>query len=434
MSHTFENWSRSVKFTPSTFVRPTSEAEVVQLVTAAATAGKCVRTQGAGHSFSQILTTNDVLLKLDRLPDKCVVNGTQATVCAGMQLKEVIAALKARGLGLRNIGSVTEQSIAGAFSTGTHGTGIALGSLASQVTAIRLVDGQGQVRQLTSSADLAAARVNVGLLGVITEVALDCVPYYDVEYNAYLCRFGDVIDRLDELKDTNERALMWWLRPPAGPQDRVVIITKNAPGAPPGFPGNDPAVQDRTIPGLSSGLSFDARLLGIAVLGLPVAAGKFGRILRYTAGYEDVLTIPLLPVFHRECEYAILAEYAGEALRQIRTVLDEGDVRLILPIEVRFQAEETHLLSTAHNRPNGVCYIGVASGVDVMANAPEVFERFEPIMRSFGGRPHWGKHFNLNRKELAAMYPSTHDAFVQERRQFDPTGVFLNSLLRDLFE
>jgi len=415
MSHTFENWSRSVKFTPKTFVRPTSEAEVVQVVTAAAEAGQCVRTQGAGHSFSQILTTNDVLLKLDRLPDKCVVSGTQATVCAGMQLKEVIAALQARGLGLRNIGSVTEQSIAGAFSTGTHGTGICLGSLASQVSAVRLVDGQGQVRQLTSAADLAVARVNVGMLGVITEVTLDCVPYYNVEYNAYLCRFGDVIDRIDDLKDTNERALLWWLRPPTGPQDRVVIIIKNSPGAPPGFPANDPVLDDHAIPGLSSGLSFDAGLLGVVLLGLPVGAGRFRRILRYTAGYEDVLTIPLLPVFHRECEYAIPAAHAADALRELRTVLDEGDVRLILPIEVRFQAEETHLLSTAHNRPQGVCYIGVASGVEVMANAPEVFERFEPIMRAFGGRPHWGKHFNLNRKELAAMYPASHSSFTTNR-------------------
>jgi FAD/FMN-containing dehydrogenase len=434
MPHTFKNWSRTVTFTTNEFAKPKSEAEVAQLVAAAAAAGRCVRTQGAGHSFSQILTTNDTLVTLDGIPDTCVMNGDKATVPGGMRLKNLIKALKKNGRGLRNLGSVTEQSIAGAFSTGTHGSGLTLESLCSLVSAMRLVDGHGQVQVITSPADLAAARLSIGTLGIITEVTLDTVPYYDLEYNAYVCRFDDIVDRLDELATQNERALLWWLRPPVGPGDRVIIVTKNPVGAPPGFPANAPNLDDSSIAGLPGGLAFDGAVLGGLVLGLSPAPGRFRRILKYTDGYEKVLTLPLLPVFHREMEYAIPAQHASTALKAVRHVLDEADLRLLMPMEVRFMAPETHLLSPAYDRPQGVMYMGVSPGSEVMDNGPEVFERFEPIMRTLGGRPHWGKHFSLTREDVQRLYPATHDTFVQARRRFDPNGVFLNSLLRQLFE
>ena len=433
MPHTFRNWSRTVSFVVNEFVRPTSEAEVAQVVITAKNNGKSLRVQGAGHSFSQLLTTNDTLVSLDDIPNRCVVNGNLATVNAGIRLRELVQALKAKGLGLRNMGSVTEQSIAGAFSTGTHGTGLKLGSLSSQVTSMRLVDGNGQV-QVVSPADMPAARLSMGLLGIITEVTLDCVPYYQLEYNAYVCRFDDIVDRMDELAATNERALIWWLRPPVGPADRVVIITKNPVGAPPGFPANAPNLDDSSILGFSNSLSFDGNALGGLLIGLSPAPGRFRRIVKYVDGYETVLTIPLLPVLHREMEYAIPAQHTSTALKQVRHVLDEADVRVLLPIELRYMSAETHLLSPSFDRPQGVMYMGISPGVDIMNNAPEVFERFEPIMRTLGGRPHWGKHYTLTRDDVARMYPTTHDTFVQTRRRFDPHGVFLNSHLIPLFQ
>lgn len=141
-----------------------------------------------------------------------------------------------------------------------------------------------------------------------------------------------------------------------------------------------------------------------------------------------MLTIPLLPVYHRECEYAIPVEKASEALESLRTVLDEADAKLRLPIEVRFVAADQDPISPAYGR--ATCYIGVAT----LDNATEIFERVEPIMKELGGRPHWGKHFNLTRAEAEAMYPATFDDFVALRRSYDPDGVFLNSLLRRLFE
>ena len=433
MSHEFTNWSHTVTFRCDKFEEPKSEADVVQIVKDAAANKKNVRVQGAGHSFSQLLTTNDVLVSLDDIPDTCTVNGNLATVNAGIRLKELIKVLKSKGLALRNLGSVTEQSIAGAFSTGTHGTGLKLASLSSMVTGVKLVDGKGQV-QVVSAADLPAARLSLGLLGIYTEVTLDCVPHYQLEYNAYVCRFDDIVDRMDELAAENERARIWWLRPKSGPGDTVIIITQNPIGAPPGFPADEPNLDDDLSPGLFGSLSFDLGILG-NVLGIPAKAGRFRRFLTFKDDYNKVLTLEALPLFHREMEYAIPAQHASKALKQVRHVLDEGDQRLFLPIEVRYVAPETHLLSTSLDRPQGVVYIGVSPGPpNKMNNSAEVFERFEPLMRTLGGRPHWGKHYSLTREDLDRMYPTTHNAFVQTRQRFDPNGVFLNSLLLPLFE
>jgi FAD/FMN-containing dehydrogenase len=430
-NHTFENWARTIKFRPGRYCQPTTEAQVVAVVKDAALRGGCVRTAGAGHSFSQLLATTDTLVNLDNLAGDITVNGTRATVPGGMRLKDLIPALRERGLGFRNIGSVTEQSIAGAFSTGTHGTGLRIGSISTQVVGVKMVTATGDVRTIdeTEMDLLKAVRLNLGALGIITEVTLECVPDYQLEYTAYLTTFDHIIDKIDTLTAENERVLFWWLLPPFGPRNKVVVITKNPIGHPKGILGNaTPSLLD-----LAGGLfarAFPRDVMGLPTVALDVLTNQsdgFRKIVSFTADYDDVLTIPLLPVFHRECEYAIPVENTAEALKGFRTIVDEGDMSLILPVEVRFLAKDDIPISPSLGRD--VCYIGAST----LHNATEVFERFEPLMTHLGGRPHWGKNFTLTRDDFDAMYPGTLEAFRVIRRDLDPDGVFLNSFLRDYF-
>jgi FAD/FMN-containing dehydrogenase len=429
--HHFKNWSKTIQFRPARFCRPESEADVITLVNEARAQGRTLRFQGAGHSFSQILTTNETLATLDEIPVSLTVNGAQATVSAGIRLKRLIPELKKKGLGLRNIGSITEQSIAGAAITGTHGTGIGFGSIATQIEKIRLISADGTPRTIdqTGGDVMEAARLSLGLFGPWTEVTLNCVPYYELEHCIYLTKFDHVLPHIDTLVSENERVLFWWLVPPFGPRDTVIIVTKNPKGHPPGMLGG---AQEGLLPWLSTlvrpfgerGGRDLAALAGFT--GVPT--GGFKRIYRNVAGYEDVLTIPLLPILHRECEYAIPANHTVEALKRMRTVFDEAGTSLLLPVEVRFLGKDSMPLSPARGRD--VAYIG-ASTLD---NATEVFERFEPIMKDFDGRPHWGKNFTLTRAEVAKMYGPDFDRFRQIRKTFDPQGVFMNSFLREYFE
>lgn len=144
--------------------------------------------------------------------------------------------------------------------------------------------------------------------------------------------------------------------------------------------------------------------------------------------YDEMLTLPLLPVFHTECEYAVPHQQAVPALVAFRRVVEENDFDLKLPVEVRFMDGDDLLLSPGNQGP--VCYIG-ASTED---NTAEVFSRFEPLMRQLGGRPHWGKHFTLTRDEIEAMYRGGYDDFVALRNRLDPDRVFSNSLLTEIFD
>lgn len=422
---TFENWAHTLKFKPERYCEPDTEAKLIEIVKDALATGGSVRTTGGGHSWSHFVVTDRTLVQLDKLKRGLVADipNRRYTVEAGIRLKELIKNLALDGLAMKNLGSITEQSIAGAISTGTHGTGIRLGNLSSSIVGMKLVTGTGDLLEIkeTDVDLLNAARVSIGALGIVTEATIQCVPMYNLEYSAYCCKFDDVIDKFETLNQENERFLIWWLVAPVGPKDNVIVITMNPPGTPPGMlgasgsaPGGDP-------------LPMDTNDLVSTILRL-FPTQPFQRFLHQTGRYDDMLTIPLLPVLHREFEYAVPVESASDVLRSLRRIFDEGDLSTTLPVEVRFVAKDNSLMSPARGRD--VCYIGVST----QPNANEVYARVEPLMKDVGGRPHWGKHFSLTRSEVEAMYPDSYDKFRQIRKELDPKGVFANTLLRELFD
>jgi FAD/FMN-containing dehydrogenase len=197
----------------------------------------------------------------------------------------------------------------------------------------------------------------------------------------------------------------------------------NPPGTPVGTLGASGSVAGGSVD--REPLSMDTNdLLGFVMSLFP--SKPFQQMIKHKERYNGALTLPLLPVLHREFEYAIPVEKTGEALSRLKSVIEECDISTTLPIEVRFVAKDNSLLSPAQGRD--VCYIGVAT----QPNANEIFARVEPIMKDFGGRPHWGKHFSLTRSEVEAMYPDSYEKFRQIRKNLDPDGVFGNTLLRDL--
>lgn len=416
-NYTFRNWAQTITCKPESYCQPDTENKVVDIVNQALAANKRVRTVGAGHSWAPIALTRDILINLDKLTMvvQLVMPSGRVRVQAGIRLKHLIPRLRQDNLGLANLGSITEQSITGAFSTGTHGTGLTLGNIGMQIIGVRLVTGTGQIISITDQEPdrLNAARLSLGALGIITEVTLQCVPDYDLEFAAYWTKFDAIVDQMETLAQQNTRVKFWWLIPPIGPKNDVIMTTENPVGttaapAPPlaGLPMD-------TI-GLLNNFS------GTAVSGtIP--------FLKYTGKYDQVLTIPLLPVFHRECEYAIPMGKTAEALRAFKRVVDEGDLALTLPLEVRFVAKDETLLSPAYQQD--VCYIGVAT----QPNANEVIERFEPIMKRLGGRPHWGKCFTLTRAEAELLYPR-YQKFRQIRNELDPNRVFSNEFLQYFFD
>jgi len=424
--HTFENWARTLRFKPERFCEPADEAQVVAIVKDAAARGGHVRVQGGGHSWSDFIVTDDTLVSLDKLNRGLVADVLKKryTVQAGIRLHNLLDNLTNDGLALKNLGSITQQSIAGATATGTHGTGIRLGNLSTYIVGMKLVTGTGDVLTITDKDTelLNAARVSIGALGIVTEVTLECVPIYNVDNAAYFCRFDEVVDRFDALNQENERFLMWWLVPAVGPKDNVFLVTHNNTGTPAGALGQ----ADVVASGITEPLPMDTNDLLNMALRLIRRQGCT-RVLKRTGRYDRELTLPLLPVFHREFEYAFPTENSAPVLRALKRIFEEHDIAITLPVEVRWVARDHTLLSPCNGRD--VCYIGVSS----QPNANEVYARLEPIFKHYGGRPHWGKHFSLTRREVQEMYPDTYDTFARIRKELDPKGVFGNTLLRELF-
>jgi L-gulonolactone oxidase len=177
------NWAGNQACAPTAIRRPTSEDELVALVQDAAAAGTRVKCVGAGHSFTPIACTDGVLVDLsdyDRVLDHDPGART-VTVQAGISLSALCDELDGRGLALENMGDIAYQSIAGATATATHGTGWHFGNISSRIVGLRLIAGDGSIIEATAGENpevLAAARVGLGALGIVSTVTIEAVPAF----------------------------------------------------------------------------------------------------------------------------------------------------------------------------------------------------------------------------------------------------------------
>src|SRR4051794_1079918 len=407
------NWSGAQTCRPREELHPGSEAEVAEIVRRGRGP---IRVAGAGHSFTDIVLTDGVLLHLDRLAALNGVEGEVARVGAGMTLHALGPALAARGLALENQGDIDAQTVAGALATGTHGTGERYRNLSANVVGMRLVDGRGDVVELTDPEDLRAARVSVGALGVVTEVALRCVPLFGLKRVDERRPLAEVLATLDELVGSHDHLEFF-----AFPHTDTVILRRTTRVAP------DVAATPRWRAYL------EEELLENGVLGLACRIGRRAprqiprinrTLMRLAAGAErsDVahrVYASRRIVRFNEMEYAMPREHgpavAAEALRQVAA----RGLPVGFPFEVRFVAGDDAFLSPAHGRDT--CYLAVHQykGMDQRP----LFALVEDMALDAGGRPHWGKLHTQTAETLAPRYPHWDD-FARLRDRLDPDRAF----------
>jgi len=432
----FRNWAGNHGCRPAALDEPASEAELADLLARAGAAGERVKAVGAGHSWSDAACTDGRLVRLDRMARVLSVDpaGRLVTVEAGIRLRDLTERLDERGLALANLGSISEQSIAGAISTGTHGTGAGLANLASQVVALRLVAASGRVLELSPDRDpevFRAARVSLGCLGILSAVTLRCEPAYDLVEESGPVPFEDALAALPDLLAKNRHLKLWWLPH----TDRINVYRLNP--APEG-PGRARFGHDglgRRLERSQAMLALFATLLRLGAAAPPlipwanrlVSAFQFKEIRRCDRS-DRVLNVSTLVPRHEETEYAIPIERTAEAMREVRALIESRGLRVNFIVEARFAAADDALLSPAHGRDS--CHLGAymyrCAGLDAY------FEAFEALMARFGGRPHWGKQFRPGRAELRPLYPEF-DRFDTIRRELDPRGMFENAFTRRVF-
>jgi FAD-linked oxidoreductase len=422
VSTTWRNWGRSVTAHPAHVVHATSTDEVAAAVRFARENDLPLKPIGAGHSFTSIAATDGVQLDLGGLDGLLAVDGDRVTIGAGTNLYQLPALLKPHGLALENMGDIDQQTIAGAISTGTHGTGARFGGLATQVEAMTLVTADGTV--LTVGDDLLpAARVGLGALGVITDVTLRCVPDFVMRAVERPEPLEEVLDGWLERATSVDHFEFYWF-----PHTTQALTKTNTrmPADTPREPQPKFAawVDDELMPnGLYVLVCQLGRLAPRVTPPLNRLANRLVAERVVTDGWHEVFTSPRRVRF-REMEYALPVEAVPNALRAIRAAIESNGWRITFPVEVRVAAADENWLSTAYGRQTG--YIAVHRYYREDPTA--YFEAVEAIMREHGGRPHWGKMHFRTADDLRPAYPRFDD-FVSVRDRLDPNRVFTNDYL-----
>ena len=425
---TWGNWGGNQHAQPRSIEHPRDVEEVALLVKRAASEGHRVKAVGSGHSFTAAAVTDGTLLKLDRLtgivssdPGSGVV-----TVRGGTPLYELNRVLAGLGLAMSNLGDIDQQTITGATSTGTHGTGRKLGGLATQIRGLEIVAGDGSV--ITCSPDerpevFAAARVGLGALGVVTAVTVQCEPAFLLEADERPMPLDQVIDELDELADGNDHFEFYWF-----PHTDVALTKRNnrlAPGEQPRplKPWRewlDDEFLSNTVFNATSAL---AKWRPSLTPRLNRTAAKSLGARTFSAPSYEVFTSPRRVRFV-EMEYAVPRAALRDAIRAVQRVIEREGLLISFPIEVRVAAGDDIALSTAQGRESGYVAIHRYRGEPF----EPYFRAVEQEMKALDGRPHWGKMHWRTRDDLRPAYPRF-DEFIGVRDQLDPGRVFTNGYL-----
>ena len=426
MSRTWSNWAGNVTCRPVAIVPCTTEAEVANAVRNAA--GR-VRVAGAGHSFTPVVATDETLLAIDGLAGLigADADAREVEVWAGTRLKALGELLAGLGLAQENLGDIDVQTVAGALSTGTHGTGAGFGGLASQVVGLTLVDATGERRTLDAASDpegFAAARVSLGALGVLTRVKLRCVPAFRLLAEKRKLSLDACLAQLDGLVADHRRFEFFWL-PYA---DQVQAKTLDETTLPPEGQGFAKAFNDVVLENGALGLLQELTRAWPATT--PAVAQVMGMALgasREVEASHRVFATPRLVKFV-EMEYALPAEALRDVLAEMRAAFARERFPVAFPIEVRFGAADDAWLAPSFGRATAYVAVHCYQGVPHEA----YFAAMEAIFARHGGRPHWGKLHTLGAAELAARYPRWAD-FQAQRRRFDPAGKFVSPALARLW-
>ncbi|WP_122817741.1 D-arabinono-1,4-lactone oxidase [Nocardioides pantholopis] len=426
----WRNWSGQESVRPRRVVQPADTAAVVAEVERARETGTTVKMVGTGHSFTAIAAPEHTMLSPQGLSGVVSVDRDALTVTAyaGTPLKELNACLERLGLSLHNMGDIAEQTLAGAISTGTHGTGGLAAGLAAQVAGLELVTGTGEVLRANAEENpdvLEVARVGLGALGVLTTITFRVEPMFVLEAHEQPMTWDRALGSFDEMSAGSHHVDMYWFphtdRVLAKRNDRLDVDLSQA----------------EPLPRWRARLDDDLlsnRLFGLLCRGanrMPRAIPTLNKVSARALGARTYSDVPhrvfttRRDVVFREMEYAVPRAAGLPALREARRVLEASGLPVSFPVEIRTAPADDIPLSTASGRDT--CYLAFHTHRD--AEHRDYFALMEAVMRDHDGRPHWGKLHTRTAADLAPAYPRFGE-FLAMRDRLDPDRVFANDYLR----
>ncbi len=417
------NWAGDQTCRPARILRPGSRDELAEAIATAAAAGEKVRVAASGHSFTEAALTEGTMIRLESL--RGVLDADRESglvrVGGGTVLADLNEQLAGLGLAMENLGDIDRQTLAGAISTGTHGTGARLRNISAQVEGVELVLGDGSVRHLGATTDpelLRAARVGVGALGAISAVTLRCVPAFTLLRVDAPAPREEVLDSFDERAEAHEHFELFSFPY----SDLALVLERNRTEERPRPRGraaaylNDVILENWALEALSAtGKAIPRLIPSLSRLAGRLASGG------WTSDRSDRVFANDRRVRFTEMEYALPREHGPEAARRVVEWVRANRYPVFFPIEMRVSAGDDACLSPAHERETAYIAVHQYRGMEWRP----YFEAVEAIMDDYGGRPHWGKRHFQTATTLAERYPAWEE-FQRARDTLDPGRTFTN--------
>lgn len=433
---TWRSWGRNLTVKPAAIVRPENTDQVEQVLRDAAAQGLRVRPAGSGQSFSPLVPTSDVLLDATALNGLSSIDAERqrVTVFGGTTIQQLCLLLEEHGMALANMPDFTGQTVAGAIATGTHGTGLGQPSLAEQIIDITIATPSGELITCSETHRpeiLRAARVHLGVLGVIVSVTIQCVSAFRLHCAEFREPLDRLVNSLPERMSGADHFEFFWMPGRLTAHTRILSRlhrlpeTYTRPASP--FSRALRRADDAVLrTSLTSGLGRLASVAPRTVPGLNKLESMAKSSRRYTDVSYRVFTAPRAVRFV-SIEYALPLENTAAAFRELQALVDRKGYTLSFPVLVRCSPPEQGYLSPSAGRYTG--------WISLRQYGKRPYEKFfgeaEKIFLEHGGRPHWGAVHSQTAATLTPMYPRWED-FLAVRSELDPHGLLLNDHVRGL--
>jgi sugar-1,4-lactone oxidase-like protein len=428
--YSFTNWARNESCVAEQFFQPDNENEITQILQRAQSEGKKIRTFGTAHSWSPVCLSDDYLLNLDRLQQVINLNrkNKQVTVQAGIKLWQLNEYLYREGFSLKNLGSVSAQSIAGAINTATHGSGINYQILASQVDSFKMIIPSGDTLTLQKEKDAEQfhlALVGLGCLGIISEITLNIDERYHLHEQSGLVDFDEVCDNVLQWIHECEHLKLWWF-----PHvNRIMVYRYHRTQQ----PVNDSRFRQ---------VFFD-EVLAAPVFRFLIWWGNqkpsrrpsvnnlicnyFLKDIRRVEKNWKVFNVPMPPL-HRETEWAFDVRNTPRLLRSYRDMINQHGHLVNFVQEIRFVKGDEFALSPCYQRDS--VYFGAYHACN--NDWQPLLHDFEQWAKQNNGRPHWGKEFTPDKNYIHQQYPEISN-FNQFRKKTDTDNIMMNKFTHSIF-
>ena len=428
VTSTWRNWAGTETSHPALEIAPESGADVAAAIRLARETGATVKPIGASHSFTAIGATDGIRIRLSAMRGlrSADLARNRVTLWAGTHLWELPAILAPLGLALENMGDIDRQTISGATSTGTHGTGLGFGGLATRIVGAELVDGTGRLRVVDEQHEpelLPAVALGLGALGVLVSVTIQCVPRFLIRAVEEPAPLDTVLAEWEERNEQADHFEFYWFPHTSGARTKTNTRLPGESGARPlGAVSRflDEEVVNNAL------LSAVAGVESLAT-GVTPSVNRAIQAVSSRRDYTDEshrVFVTRRRVKFREMEYGVPFEAVPEVVRELRAMIERRRHSVSFPIEVRSAAADSLLLSTASGRRTG--YVAVHRFH--LDRDQRYFRDAEEILAAHGGRPHWGKMHTLGKSDLEERYPGF-ALFAEARDVLDPDRVFQNPYL-----